>query len=73
MTRKLHDIEILLSDPQDHAQPPRPDWKRAHRDWRAWFAMLLMLGMMVIYVVTDSSASSPDTSDGQPVPEIHAP
>ena len=25
-----------------------PYWKRAHRDWRFWVALLLMLGAMVV-------------------------
>jgi hypothetical protein len=31
-------------------QPPY--WTRAHRDWRIWFFVALMLTAMVIYVMT---------------------
>ena len=50
---------------QDHAPRPhegtnatnpqhthRPYWKRAHRDWRMWVLVLLMLACMGIYVMT---------------------
>ncbi len=31
----------------------RPYWKRAHRDWRVWVGVVLMLTGMFIYVMTD--------------------
>ncbi len=31
----------------------RPYWKRAHRDWRIWVAVVIMIGGMFIYVMTD--------------------
>ena len=30
----------------------RPYWKRAHRDWRIWVLVLLMLVCMGIYLMT---------------------
>ena len=30
----------------------RPYWKRAHRDWRIWFGMILMLIAMLVYLMT---------------------
>jgi hypothetical protein len=30
-----------------------PYWKRAHRDWRIWAAVVIMIGGMIIYVMTD--------------------
>ena len=29
-----------------------PYWKRAHRDWRMWFFVILMLVCMGIYLMT---------------------
>jgi hypothetical protein len=29
-----------------------PYWKRAHRDWRIWFCVILMLVAMVVYLMT---------------------
>jgi ABC-type nickel/cobalt efflux system permease component RcnA len=30
----------------------RPYWKRAHRDWRIWVLVVLMIGCMGIYLMT---------------------
>jgi hypothetical protein len=27
-------------------------WRRAHRDWRIWFCVILMLAAMVVYLMT---------------------
>jgi hypothetical protein len=29
-----------------------PYWKRAHRDWRIWFCVILMLAAMAVYLMT---------------------
>jgi hypothetical protein len=29
-----------------------PYWKRAHRDWRIWFCVIVMLFAMLVYVAT---------------------
>jgi hypothetical protein len=29
-----------------------PYWKRAHRDWRIWFCVILMLGAMLVYLMS---------------------
>jgi hypothetical protein len=35
------------------AQPaPGPWWRRAHRDWRVWVGVVVMLAAMTIYVLT---------------------
>jgi hypothetical protein len=31
----------------------RPYWKTAHRDWRVWVTVGLMLGAMAMYVMSD--------------------
>jgi hypothetical protein len=36
--------------PIHHGQPPY--WRRAHRDWRVWFCVIVMLFAMVVYVAT---------------------
>jgi hypothetical protein len=36
-----------------------PYWKRAHHDWRFWIVVLLMLGAMVTYVMTEDLAWRP--------------
>ena len=36
--------------PIHHGQPPY--WRRAHRDWRIWFCVIVMLFAMLVYVAT---------------------
>jgi hypothetical protein len=37
----------------DNVHPShRPYWKRAHRDWRIWFGVILMLAAMLAYLAT---------------------
>jgi hypothetical protein len=40
-------------------QGHRPYWKHAHRDWRVWFAVLLMAAGIVFYVMSDDFALLP--------------
>jgi hypothetical protein len=30
----------------------RPYWRRAHRDWRLWSIVILMLAAMAVYLMT---------------------
>ena len=30
----------------------RPYWRRAHRDWRMWIIVILMLAAMAVYLAT---------------------
>ncbi|QJW94649.1 hypothetical protein FTUN_2171 [Frigoriglobus tundricola] len=48
MTRRNHSAESLESNPRDRAHPPRPYWKRAHRDWRAWTVAMVLLALMLV-------------------------
>jgi hypothetical protein len=51
--------------PIKQGQPPY--WRRAHRDWRIWFAVIVMLVAMVIYLLT-GDLSRP--FQGQPQPTV---
>jgi type II secretory pathway component PulL len=42
----------------------RPYWTRAHRDWKFWVALSLMLAAMVVYVMSDNLTFWP-RSQGQ--------
>jgi hypothetical protein len=33
-----------------HGHPPY--WRRAHRDWRIWFCVIVMLAAMAVYLMT---------------------
>jgi hypothetical protein len=37
-----------------------PYWKRAHKDWKFWVAVLLMLLAMAVYIRTDELAIRPN-------------
>ena len=47
----------------DYSHSPKgsqhPYWKRAHRDWRLWIGVGLMLAAMVAYVMTQDEALPP--------------
>lgn len=34
-------------------------WKRLHRDWRTWAALILMLVAMLFYVLSDDESLQP--------------
>ncbi len=34
----------------------RPYWTRAHRDWRVWVGVVLMLAAMMVYLMTNDLA-----------------
>ena len=44
----------------------RPYWKHAHRDWRLWVAVVLMLVAIFTYVMTDDLARRPRNQMHQP-------
>jgi hypothetical protein len=50
-------------------QSERPSWwRRAHRDWRLWVAVALMLAGMIAYLMTMDEAVPPGEPVGQPMP-----
>ncbi|MGC9261590.1 MAG: hypothetical protein ACP5I8_16120 [Phycisphaerae bacterium] len=52
-----HDREEHKKEHQHHGPDVSiPYWKRAHRDWRFWIALLLMLAAMATYLITDDEA-----------------
>jgi hypothetical protein len=55
-----------------HPSPPdgehRPGWNRAHKDWRLWFVVGLMLLAMVTYVMTMDEAVQPGKKVQEAVP-----
>jgi hypothetical protein len=44
----------------------RPYWKHAHRDWRFWGALGLMLAAMTMYVATNDLALRPRRQTAPP-------
>ncbi len=44
-------------------------WKRAHRDWRIWVGVVLMLAAMIIYLMTGDLSWGPHVQPQvQPLP-----
>jgi hypothetical protein len=46
----------------------KPYWKRAHRDWKLWAAVLLILVAMGIYVRSNDLSLRPNGPPQQRVP-----
>ena len=49
------------------SQSSRPYWTRAHRDWRIWVGVVLMLTAMIIYLMTNDLAWGPHIQSQQPL------
>jgi hypothetical protein len=45
----------------------QPYWTRAHRDWRVWLGVILMLAAMTIYLMTNDLAWGPHLQPRQPI------
>jgi hypothetical protein len=73
MSKNKHDSESLGAKPRDHAHPPYHFLKHAHRDWRVWLVVTLMLVCMVIYILSDNESLRPGNSARQPMPANTAP
>jgi hypothetical protein len=46
----------------------QPYWRRAHRDWRLYVVVFLMLAAMIIYLMTSDLAWRPGGGPQPPVP-----
>jgi ABC-type Zn2+ transport system substrate-binding protein/surface adhesin len=73
MSTHNHDVESEGAKTRDHSHPRHHFWKHAHRDWRVWIAVVLMLVAIVAYVMTDSLSLRPGKRAVQPTPEAIAP
>jgi len=56
----------IKHSPHQHGDPNgvnvqghRPYWTRAHRDWRVWVGVVLMLAAMATYLMTGDLAWGP--------------
>ena len=59
--------------PHSGNTPHRPYWQRAHRDWKFWVAVVLMLTAMTVYVVTNNLALAPGRPPQPAVPALSGP
>lgn len=51
-----------------HGHPPY--WRRAHRDWRVWVGVIVMIACMVVYVMSEYLSLRPRSRPQQPVPGL---
>ena len=54
--------------PHPHHSEKHPYWKRAHRDWKAWVAVILMLAAMWAYLRSNDLSVQPGGQKQQTVP-----
>ena len=73
VSANMHDAESKGANPRDHVHLRRPYWRHAHRDWRLWLAVMLMLAMILVYVMTQDLALRPGKGVSQPMPANNAP
>jgi len=73
MSDHKHDAEDVGAKLRDHTHPRHHFWKHAHRDWRVWTALVLMLAMMLVYVLTEDLSLRPGKHLTQPTPEAILP
>jgi hypothetical protein len=57
--------------PINYGHPPY--WRRAHRDWRIWFCVIVMLAAMAVYLMTGDLCWRIQGQPQQPSQPISAP
>lgn len=73
MSANNHDVESEGAKSRDHDHPRHHFLRNAHRDWRVWIAVVLMLAMILVYVMTDSLSLRPGGGAIQTTPAANAP
>jgi len=73
MSAHKNDVESEGAKPRDHAHPRHKFWKHAHRDWRVWLAVVLMIALMGVYVITNDLSLRPGKHAVQPTPGANLP
>ncbi len=68
-----HPVELQGSKPRDHEHPRQHYIRRAHKDWRLWVIVVLMLAMLMVYVVSNDFTHWGRRPVGPPVPAANAP
>jgi hypothetical protein len=64
--KKKHNSENQGAKLRDHTHTHRPFLRHAHRDWRVWTVVVLMLALMLVYVLTDDLSLRPAASHSAP-------
>jgi hypothetical protein len=68
MNEIKHDQQSHKSPNHNKVYHDSPYWTRAHRDWRVWIGVVLMLICMVIYLMTGDLRWRPGRQPQPPVP-----
>ncbi len=69
----MHDSESHGAKPRDHAHPRQHFIRRAHRDWRVWVVVGLMVAMVFVYILTANLSLRPGKSAVPPTPAVGGP
>jgi hypothetical protein len=48
----MNETKLSGHSPDNVHRSHRPYWKRAHRDWRIWIGVIVMLAALLIYLAT---------------------
>ena len=67
MAEQKHDQETHKSQNHNKVHHDAPYWMRAHRDWRVWVGVVLMLAAMTIYLMTNDLAGWSHTQPRQSI------
>jgi hypothetical protein len=67
MNKKKHSHHGDSGGDEVHHGFHRPYWKHAHHDWRLILAVLVMLGAVTMYVMSDDLAWRPRSQPQQPL------
>jgi len=73
MSTNKHAVQNQGAKPRDHAHARHHIWKHAHRDWRVWIVVLLMVALMLVYVLTDNLSIRPGEQEIRPMPAADLP
>jgi hypothetical protein len=68
-----HPVELQGSKARDHEHPRHHFIRHAHRDWRVWVVVMLMVAMILVYVFTDDLRFGSGKRPRDAVPAINAP
>jgi hypothetical protein len=75
MTANNHHPESQGAKSRDNKQPQTQTQVRKplHQDWRVQLAAVLMIGLMMVYVMTQDLALTPRQAANQPMPASNGP
>jgi hypothetical protein len=73
MSANKHGAENKGSNSRDHKHPRHHFLKHAHKDWRVWIVVMVMIAMIIVYVMTDDLSRRPGAAPIPRTPAANAP